>query len=893
MALKAGDHLGPYEILSALGAGGMGEVYRARDAKLGRDVAVKVLPEAFARDSERVARFQREAKVLASLNHPNIATIHGFEQAGEVNYLVMELVEGQTLAERLKFDPPTCNEALAISCQVADALETAHDKGIVHRDLKPANVKVTPEGRVKVLDFGLAKALAGDQGPDLSDAPTMTAMGTEEGRILGTPAYMSPEQARGKPVDKRTDIWAFGCLLYELLTQRRAFPGDTLPDTVAAVLEKDPNWEELPPTIPVRIQDLLRRCLQKDRQRRLRDLGDARIEIEEELTALREPAGSTVLSPRNASSPRVGPAVVAPKRYAWLPWTLVALLVLGVVAWIVASRNRPMTLQNPLSNAQFTPLTNFEGAKTDPAVSPDGKFVAFISDQSGTFDVWLIQANGSSLANLTHGRIGDARSPVRAIGFSPDGSEVWSAGTETRRLMLWPLIGGAQHDFLDEHAAEVAWSPDGTRLVYHTWEPGDPVFVADHNGTNQRLIVQNEPGLHNHYPIWSKDGRWIYYVHGRPSTHEMDLWRISADGGTPEQLTHLNTDVAYPTPIDERIILFVAHNEDGAGPWLWSFDAQTRTSQRVSSGVEQYTALAATADGRRLAASVVNAEVSLWSVPIASRTVEERDVKAFPLPTVRAQAPRFGGPSLFYLSSRDGADGLWSYRDGEALEIWKGSEGALQSPPAVSADGRSVAFALRRDGKQKMHIMAADGTGLHPLSSDVDVRGTASWSPDAKWIVASGSDRAGAGLFKMPVDGGAPVRIATGPFLDPVWSPRGDLIVYCGTQVYSLTPLLAVHPDGTPAKLPDIKVQRDGERVRFLHDGTGLVYMLGNTLAEQDFWLLDLATMGSRRLTRLTNSAVMRTFDITPDGDRLVFDRLRENSNILLIDLAADRARPQ
>jgi len=892
MALKPGYHLGPYEILSALGAGGMGEVYRARDAKLGRDVALKVLPEAFARDAERVARFEREAKVLASLNHPNIATIHGFEQVGEVNYLVMELIEGQTLAERLKSNPPTCNEALVISCQVADALETAHEKGVIHRDLKPANVKVTPEGRVKVLDFGLAKALAGDQGPDLSDAPTMTAMGTDEGRILGTPAYMSPEQARGKPVDKRTDIWAFGCLLYELLTERRAFPGDTLPDTVAAVLEKDPDWEGLPPTIPVRIQDLLRRCLQKDRQRRLRDLGDARIEIEEALTALREPAGSTVPPPRNASSPRVAPAVVVPRRYAWLPWTLVALLVLGVVAWIVASRHRPMTFENPLSNAQFTPLTNFEGAKTDPAISPDGKFVALISDQSCTFDIWLIQANGSSLANLTRGRIGDARSPVRAIGFSADGSEVWSAGTETRRLMLWPLIGGAPHDFLDEHAAEVAWSPDSTRLVYHTWEPGDPVFVADHNGTNQRLIVQNEPGLHNHYPIWSKDGRWIYYVHGRPGTHEMDLWRISADGGVPEQLTHLNTDIAYPTPIDERIILFVAHNEDGAGPWLWSFDAQTRTSRRVSSGVEQYTALAATADGRRLAASVVNAEVSLWSVPIASRMVEERDVKAFPLPTVRARAPRFGGAWLFYLSSRDGADGLWSYRDGQALEIWKGSEGALQSPPAVSADGRSVAFALRRDGKQKMHVMAADGTGLHPLSSDIDVRGTASWSPDGKWIVASGSDRAGAGLFKIPVDGGAPVRIATGPFLDPVWSPRGDLIVYCGTQVFSLTPLLAVHPDGTPAKLPDIKVQRDGERVRFLHDGTGLVYMLGNTLAEQDFWLLDLTTMGSRRLTRLSNSSVMRTFDIAPDGDRLVFDRLRENSNILLIDLAADRARP-
>ena len=580
-------------------------------------------------------------------------------------------------------------------------------------------------------------------------------------------------------------------------------------------------------------------------------------------------------------------AVVAPKRRAWLPWVLIATAILaaGLGAWIL-THQRPAVVQNPLANAQFARLTDFEGAETNPAISPDGKFVAFISDRSGAFDIWLIQANGGSLANLTQGRIGDVRGPLRALGFSGDGSEVWSSGTEARRLRLLPLVGGAPHNFLGEHTAEVAWSPDGTRLVYHTWDPGDPTFVADHNGANERQILKSQPGMHNHFQVWSRDLRWIYFVRGRPATREMDLWRISPDGGEPEQLTHLNSDLTYPVPIDERTVLFVAHDENGAGPWLWAFDLETRTSQRVSSGLEQYTALAATADGRRLAASVVNSQVNLWSVPISSRIVEEKDVAAFPLPNVRAQTPRFGGGSLFYLSSRDGADGLWSYRDGQALEIWRGSEGALQSAPAVSADGSSVAFALRRDGKRQMHIMAADGTRLHPLSNAVDVRGTASWSPDGKWIVVAGSDRDGAGLFKLPADGGPPLRIATGSFQDPVWSPRGDLIVYGGTQVFTVMPLLAAHPDGTPAKLPEINVQRDGERARFLPDGTGLVYMLGSTTEGQDFWLLDLGTMRSRRLTRLSNPAAMRTFDITPDGRRIVFDRLRENSDILLIDLA-------
>jgi serine/threonine protein kinase/tetratricopeptide (TPR) repeat protein len=276
-----GRQLGSYQIVSLLGAGGMGEVYQAHDTKLGRDVAIKVLPAAFINDPERLSRFQREARMLAALNHPNIATIHGLEQSDGVHCLVMELVSGETLAERLKPGPLVVEEALKIAVQIAEALEAAHEKGIIHRDLKPANVKVMREDKVKVLDFGLAKAYASDStNNDLSNSPTLSAA-TMQGVILGTPAYMSPEQARGKALDTRTDIWAFGCVLYEMLTGREAFRGETVSDTIAAVLDREPDWQALPAATPAKIRDLLRRCLQKEAQRRPRDLRDLRIQLEE------------------------------------------------------------------------------------------------------------------------------------------------------------------------------------------------------------------------------------------------------------------------------------------------------------------------------------------------------------------------------------------------------------------------------------------------------------------------------------------------------------------------------------------------------------------------------------------------------------------------------------
>jgi Tol biopolymer transport system component len=868
---------GAYQIETRIGAGGMGEVYRARDPKLGRAVAIKVLPRAFTNDPERLARFEREARLLAALNHPHVGAIYGLEEADGVRGLVLELVVGQTLAARLQRGPIPVSEALTIARQIADALDAAHEKGIVHRDLKPANIMVTPNGTVKVLDFGLAKFdLRGSEdgrvgGPsDLPGAPTSTIGGSEAGRIVGTVAYMSPEQTRGESVGKGADIWAFGCVLYEMLTGRAAFGADTVSDSVAAILQGEPEWSALPP-LPGPLKRLLQHCLEKDPRRRLRDIGDARLDLDQASRADDGQEEAAGLSPQRASG---------------MPWRAVALLALVAAAasWLVRDRGAAAVV-NPLVNARFTRFTDFPGAERDAAISPDGKFVVFRSDRNGPFDAWLGQTDTGRFENLTQGKEDDLRLPVRSQGFSGDGSEVWLSGGVDRRLRLVPLVGRREpRVFLGEMAINVAWSPDGARYLYHTRDDGDPIFVADRTGVNLRQIAIERPNVHQHYPVWSLDGKWIYFVKGVQATYDWDLWRMAAGGGNQERLTHHESEVGYPTPIGPQTILYVARDRDGSGPWVWALDVDRKQTSRVSFGLEIYTSLAATADGRRLVASKASPTASMWSVPILDRIAEERDTTPLSLPTSRALMPRFGGSSLFYLSSRGTGDGLWRYRGGESLEVWRGSDGALFEPPAVSPDGLRSAIVLRRDGKLRLHVISEDGAEIQLLTETIDIRGAASWSPDGKSIVTGGIDLNGPGLFKVPVGGGEPARLIEGSALNPVWSPDGNLIVYSGENVGPLAPMRAVRPDGTPVELPAIQLRVEGERYRFLPSGTGLVYMQG-FLPSQDFWLLDLATKNRRPLSRLSGGAAMRTFDITPDGQRIVFDRLRENSDIVLIDL--------
>jgi Tol biopolymer transport system component len=602
--------------------------------------------------------------------------------------------------------------------------------------------------------------------------------------------------------------------------------------------------------------------------RRTRDIGDARAELDD---ALSDPAPVS----RAAAGGRLSGTVVVAAS---------AIVAISLVATVWMAGRRSATAPNPLENALFRRFTNLEGTERSAAVSPDGRFVAFRSDQNGPLDAWLGQVGTGRFQNLTNGTDDEFATDTPSLGFTADGSEIWLSGGPDRRLRLMPLLGGDARPFLAERAVTVAWSHDGARVVYHLQDDGDSMFVADRTGAGARLLFRRNRNEHNHFPIWSPDDRWIYFSSGTPVTREMDVWRIAVAGGTPERLTRLNSDVASLTPIDDRTILFVSHDPDGSGPWLWSLDPERKLTRRISFGVERYTSLAATPDGRRLVATVANPAATLWTVPIpAAGVAEEADAKTFPLSTADSGAPRFGGNSLFYLSSLGAGDGVWRVDQGPAMEIWKGSDGGVLASPAPSPDGRRIAIVMRRNGTPRLHLLAADGGDLQTLADAVTVQGGASWSPDGKWIAVGGSRAGHGGLFKIPVDGTSPVQLLEGPALNPVWSPDGRTIAYMGANVSAYAPLLAVRDDGTPIDMPRISMRRDGERLRFA-DRRTLIFMQGAARA-QDFWTLNLETMQTRQLTRFTRRDTMRTFDVTPDGKRIVFDRLRDNSDIVLIDL--------
>ncbi|MBA2305319.1 MAG: PD40 domain-containing protein, partial [Acidobacteria bacterium] len=715
------------------------------------------------------------------------------------------------------------------------------------------------------------------------DSVGFDASNSRAGAVFGTAAYMSPEQARGHHVDKRADIWAFGCVFFEMLTGRAAFAGETASDTIARILEREPDWPALPSATPVPIRRLLLRCLAKDSKQRLRDVGDVRIEID----AINE------VVPGAAEVPAV-PAVRAWKTS--LPWAVVAALaavIAGIGVW--EARRQPIVQAPPLANGRFSYFTNWEGIEAGAEISPDGKFVAFKADAGGEIDLWVSQVGTGRFFNLTQD-LPTLSLPgvVRTFGFSGDGADIWFAegGDSSGPKWLIPLTGGTRRAFLGQGAAAASWSPDDTRLVYFTNGPGDPLSLADRTSADARPIVVDTEGFfaslqHNHNPVWSPDGQWIYFAHGLKPTEEMNVWRVRPSGGTPEQLTALRAAANHLAPLDQRTLLYSGRADDGSGPWLWTLDVETKVTRRVTSGLEHYSSVSASRDGRRVVTTVSNSTASLWRVPLLDRQAEDRDVQPYALPSERALSPRFGGKSLFYLSGQGAGDSLWRVQDGHLSEVWKATNDSVLEPPAVSPDGTRVAIIVRQQEKLRLLMMSGDGTNARTLAPTITIEssgghGSADWSPDGTWIVAAGTDVQGSGLFKIRVDGGEVVRLVSGQVINPVWSPDGNLIVYGGPVVGGRVPLLGVRPDGTQVDLPDVWTGLGGGH-RFLPNGKGLVYAPRSQ--SRDFWLFDFATNKAHPLTRLSDRGRIRTFDITPDGKEIVFDRIRQNSDIVLIDL--------
>ncbi len=805
MSHAPGVRLGTYEILSPLGAGGMGEVYRARDTKLGREVAVKVLPQAFAANPDRVARFAREAHLLASLNHPNIAAIHGVEDCDGARFLVLELVAGETLAERFAKGPLPLKEALELFRQLAEALENAHDKGIIHRDLKPSNIKVTPEGKLKVLDFGLAKAFASEpSNPDLSQSPTLSVSGTDSGVILGTAPYMSPEQARGKLVDKRTDVWAAGCVLYEALSGRRAFEGETVSDTIARILEREPEWEALPPSTPGRIRDLVRRCLQKDLHRRLHDIADARIEIEE---ALAEPVS---LGARAARVERRGAAL--------------ALVIAAAVAggllldrWLL--RGRPGSSGGPELTG-VARLTHDLGVSEAPTWSPDGSLLAFASNRSGNFEIYVRRIQGGEDVNITD----DPGQDIQPA-FSPDGN--WIAFVSTRSSRTGMIKIGATFGF-----------------EFRTY--GGDLWVAPALGGRARRVARDA-----NFPAWHPSGRKIAFVSG-PESHRSIL-EVDVEGGAPRPILPAESSsselvrvqyspggswMSFATHLPEKILVVptaggVPRELFDGSSHVWEGSGRIYYLRRDPAGgtrlrfieVDEGTAqvrgaphtvglmtgilrdLAVSFDGRRLAVSELEGSLNLTRLPLAPGGAPAGPEEILSSGHVIDRYPAFSpdGKSIAFASDRLGREEIW------ILDLVRRRQERLGLPgedlgvnlPYWAPDGQQlVVTRFYENGSRSLWLAAADGSHAEQIwPPEAGLEG-GPFSPDGRTLLFVTKRGQALQLMAFDVASRRTRQLSTSPGdkYSPAWSPDGRFVAYASSAGGATLQLWRMRAEGGEAQ---------------------------------------------------------------------------------------------
>jgi Tol biopolymer transport system component len=782
MSLQGGDRIGSYEILSVIGAGGMGEVYRARDTKLHRDVAIKTLPPAFAADPDRVTRFEREAQTLASLNHPHIAQIYGLvdlpEAAGSHGYaLVMEYVAGDDLAARLTRGPLPAEEALPIARQIAEALETAHERGIVHRDLKPANIKVAADGATKVLDFGLAKALAaGDRddvrfATDLPNSPTFTspAAVTEFGVILGTAAYMAPEQARGKPVDRRADIWAFGCVLYEMLSGVKPFDGPNLTEILAAIVRDTPDWNRLPACLPSAIRVMIERCLEKDPHERLRDIGEARIAL------TRRPATS--------------PTGVTESRRRWpiaLGWAIAGLVAGAGATWWFRPRDRE-TRPPAFSLRQ---LTEMPGAEINPDLSPDGRQVLYAAGNAGRRDLFLLRASGGRPLNLTS----DATADDAQGAFSPDGERIaFRSERDGGGLFVMGATGESVRR-VTSSGFDPRWSPDGTRLAYSTEAVDDPysrvvraeLWVANvASGATTRLWTGDAV-----QPSWSPHGSRIAFWAN--SSGQRDIWTIAESGGTPVAVTSdAATDWAPEWSPDGRSLYFVS--DRGGSPNLWrvAIDESTGATggapEPVTNGVRALERARFSQGGDRMVIGAIDRsfELSIYDFdPGASELGPARS-------TVRSASLGWCDPSRdgewLACTSRTGHEDIVLMRS-DGSETRRLTDDSLKDRiPRWSPDDRTLSFMSLRTGRWELWAIGADGSGLRQLTDFGTSLGWGTWSPDGRRIAVPSMQTAPYGVWFIDASRTSTRETAAFVRTDKIisvdsWSSDGNLLAGAETN---------------------------------------------------------------------------------------------------------------
>jgi serine/threonine-protein kinase len=818
MSLIAGTRLGPYEILAALGAGGMGEVYRARDTKLDRTVAIKILPEAFAADTERIARFQREAKTLALLNHSNIAHIHGLEESNGVRALVMELVEGEDLAQRIARGAIPVDEALPIAKQMADALEAAHEQGIIHRDLKPANIKVRRDGTVKVLDFGLAKATepasahgasAGQAAASMSPTITTPAM-TEAGMILGTAAYMSPEQARGKPVDTRADIWAFGCVLYEMLTGQRAFDGQGVSETLARVIEREPDWAKLPATLSPALCTYIRRCLQKDPRQRVQAIGDVRLALEGAFeTALPQTAapavaadwqrvalvgaaaiiasgaiiGTLVWVAMRPAAPRVSRLQVAPSGAAALTinWNDRGLAITPDGSRLIYVGNKGTQILVRALDA-LAPVAVFTGSPSGLFVSPDGQWIGFVDGLSVLKKVPVTGGPAVTVATLdTAGSSGAT--------WGPDGTIIVATNSVATGLQRIAAAGGPltviTRPDRAKGEADHFWPEmlPGGRAVLFTITAltggldAAQVVVLDLQTGTRKILVRG--GSHAHYVA---SGHLVYLAAGTLQAVPFELARLETHGTAVPAVADVETTIrggVFAVVADDGTLAYVSGSAEGTPRTLVWVDRQGQETP-IPAPWRPYFLPALSPDGTRLAVFANDQERDLWLWDLG-RTTLTRLTFTPGVDVVQVWTP--DSRRLIFTSERAGVRNLfWQAADGSGAAERLVESPNTQYPTAVSPDGRRLIFADETTQTDTdVMMLELDGTRrVTPLVQSPFTERNGIVSPDGRWLAYEANDSGRFEVYVRPfpdVSSGHS-QVSTNGGTRPIWSRSGQELIY-------------------------------------------------------------------------------------------------------------------